>query len=411
MTGTPQLQCARSLCTPESYTPDFFAGLHESALDSAQVIVPLVLGLTRAASVIDVGCGTGTWLAVFAANGVRDILGVDGDYVQRTSLEIPPEHFITHDLRTPLRLDRRFDLVVSLEVAEHLPEAAADAYVDSLVRLGPVVLFSAAVPHQGGTNHVNEQWPEFWADKFLKHGLVVADAIRPMIWDHPAVAPWYAQNTLVFAQASCLARLPGLRAAARATRRSRLAMIHPRIFSELSIRASSDRRKGDYYYAETLRLEDRVRDQEATAREFTQEIATLRSCLAAEQSVAAAPRLEHILVALEACQYEVAAVTESLAQSSAALDESHLGLQSSCVLIGQLDAQLQLQHAQLSDLIRRIEAIETEHADLAAELDRRTAELNHWKAAADLPSLPLRTLLNGIWRRIRHGAQRGTDAG
>jgi hypothetical protein len=104
------------------------------------------------------------------------------------------------DLSAPTMLTSKFDLVQSLEVAEHLPERSADNFISFLCSLGPVVLFSAAIPFQGGTNHINEQWPEYWARLFLKHGFLPFDAIRDQVWDDPIVTFYYAQNALLFVQ-------------------------------------------------------------------------------------------------------------------------------------------------------------------------------------------------------------------
>ena len=64
----------------------------------------------------------------------------------REQLRIAPQDFQVQDLRRSFRLERRFDLALCLEVAEHLPAKAADAFVASLVELAPVVVFSAAMP-------------------------------------------------------------------------------------------------------------------------------------------------------------------------------------------------------------------------------------------------------------------------
>lgn len=143
------------------YNEGFFQYLQEGSKRSAEQIVPILLELIQPQSVIDVGCGTGTWLSVFCEHGIEDIWGVDGDYVQEEALEIPKDRFLSHDLTKPLALDRKFDLAISLEVAEHLPCDSAEAFVDSLTQLAPVILFSAAIPFQGGVGHVNEQWQEY----------------------------------------------------------------------------------------------------------------------------------------------------------------------------------------------------------------------------------------------------------
>jgi SAM-dependent methyltransferase len=217
----------------QPYSRTFFRDVSGGARRSAQEIVPLILDLVHPGSVIDVGCASGTWLAIFRAHGVADILGVDGDYVERDRLEIPPGTFRSHDLTQPLTLDRRFDLVVSLEVAEHLPRRCAGQFVDSLTRLGPAVLFSAAIPYQGGTHHVNEQWQDYWAARFRERGYVAVDCLRPQIWTNERVEYWYAQNALLYVEAAYLAAHPTLRAAAERFAGLPLAVVHPRRYAEV----------------------------------------------------------------------------------------------------------------------------------------------------------------------------------
>ncbi len=165
---------------------------------SAAAIVPAVLRVFPARSVVDVGCGTGNLLAEFARHGVSDLLGIDGDHVPRDQLAVPPAQFRAADLLTLTGIGRGFDLACSLEFAEHLPPARAEGLVALLAAAAPVILFSAAVPGQGGVGHVNEQRQSYWASLFAAHGRVPVDCIRPAIHDAPGVAWYYAQNTLVY---------------------------------------------------------------------------------------------------------------------------------------------------------------------------------------------------------------------
>jgi SAM-dependent methyltransferase len=180
----------------------------ERSEQSARVIMPQVLGLCGARSVIDVGCGLGAWAAECRRLGARDVVAVDGDYVARAELVIAPETFLAHDLTTALRMERTFDLALSLEVAHYLPESRAGGFVTDLCELAPLVLFSAAIPHQGGRGHVNEQWPAWWAERFAEHGYTPVDCVRDEVWEDGRVASWYAQNTLLFASAA--AHVPAL---------------------------------------------------------------------------------------------------------------------------------------------------------------------------------------------------------
>jgi len=108
------------------YTKEFYRIQQPGSLQAARTIVPLVAQLIKPKSVVDVGCGTGTFLSVFRENGIEDILGIDGNYVDRNMLLIPKEYFLPQDITKSFKLGRRFDLVVSLEVAEHLPAHRAE---------------------------------------------------------------------------------------------------------------------------------------------------------------------------------------------------------------------------------------------------------------------------------------------
>ncbi len=211
------------------YDPAFFHAWQPGSARSARVIVPLVVDLLRPGSVVDVGCGIGAWLSVFKEYGVEDVVGVDGDYVDRAELLVDPRRFVAHDLEEPLHLQRSFDLAVSLEVAEHLRPEAAETFVESLVRLAPVVLFSAAVPEQGGADHRNEQWPEYWAELFARHSYEPVDCVRRRVWSNPDVEVWYAQNTLLYVERSALARHERLACEPR-PEHGALALVHPRAY-------------------------------------------------------------------------------------------------------------------------------------------------------------------------------------
>jgi SAM-dependent methyltransferase len=212
------------------YDREYYDRFHQGVRSSAQVVVPLIVELLHPRSVVDVGCGTGTWLKVFEEQGLGDLCGFDGEYVPETSLEIPADRFVAADLRLGVNVDRRFDLAVSLEVAEHLPEGSAVDFVQSLTRLAPVVMFSAAIPHQGGLGHVNEQWPDYWQELFRRCDFMAVDCLRPKIWENPDVRVWYAQNILLFVEHAHLDSHPELKSEYERSRDRPLSIVHPTMF-------------------------------------------------------------------------------------------------------------------------------------------------------------------------------------
>lgn len=208
----------------------------DTSTQSAEIVVPLVLSLVSPKSVVDVGCGEGKWLSVFKRLGVKEIYGVDGAWVKKERLAIPPENFESVNLEKQINLNRVYDLAVTLEVAEHLHEEYADNFVSSLVNLAPVVLFSAAIPLQGGDHHVNEQWPEYWAEKFAHHGYVPVDPIRRHIWGDSRVSFFYQQNILMFVKESELPKYQKIAVERASGHGKALSLVHPFMFDHYAKR-------------------------------------------------------------------------------------------------------------------------------------------------------------------------------
>lgn len=214
------------MTTTTKYSRPFYEDIGPGSEASARRILPVVLDLVHPSSAVDVGCGDGSWLQVLSELGIDEVVGVDGPWAL-AGLKIDRASFVPLDLSSPLGLGRRFDLAISLEVAEHLPASGAPRFVKQLTELAPVVLFSAAVPGQGGTGHVNEQWPDHWAELFAAHGYALVDALRQRFWDDPTIEPWYAQNAFVYASEAARTQSPALAAAAEEGPHLPLRVVHP----------------------------------------------------------------------------------------------------------------------------------------------------------------------------------------
>ena len=178
-------------------------------------VITLLKNFMRINSVIDIGCGVGNMLKACSDLGAEVIRGVDGSWVKPEFLLIPPERFTQYDLSQPDLAgkipEKHFDLTVSSEVAEHLEPKDADVFMDNLTAFSDVILFSAAIPGQGGDHHVNEQWPSYWLARFRARGFVPVDCIRPEIWSDNSIRADYRQNLFVLVRESALEEYPAFK--------------------------------------------------------------------------------------------------------------------------------------------------------------------------------------------------------
>lgn len=214
------------------YNSDHEQAMAQKLVD-ARVILPLVGDLMPVRSVLDVVCGFGAFLAVWREMGVENCLGVEGDWIERERLIVPGDLVLTRNLERPLgpEVPDGFDLAMCLEVAEHLSEDRSAGIVADLVERAPVVLFSAAIPGQGGTGHINEQWHGYWVKRFRRQGYERINALRPALWDNRKVSWWYSQNAMLFASWNALESLPALRRAADMTAALPDNLVHPAMYA------------------------------------------------------------------------------------------------------------------------------------------------------------------------------------
>ncbi len=215
------------------YSRQFYDRHRAGAASSAEVVVGLLpeLGLGAMHRVLDLGCGQGMWLDACATAGASELTGVDGPWnathhstgsrIRFVPMEL--DQLTAADLVTAA--EPPFDLAICVEVLEHLPPPAGDAAVAGLTACAPVVLFSAAIPGQGGTGHQNEQWPSYWAERFDRHGFVAYDVIRPRVWNDARVQPWYRQNLVLYAR-------PGTLASSEPSVFSAIDLVHPEVFAD-----------------------------------------------------------------------------------------------------------------------------------------------------------------------------------
>jgi len=183
------------------YDPHYHDDKAAASRHAADVILPIVFSVVAVESVVDVGCGYGNWLAAARALGVTDLTGIEGPWAAAwRDRDVLATEFdlVLADLEAPLRVERTYDLVICIEVVEHLTARRAPGFVADLCAAGETVLLGAAIPGQRGPNHVHERWLSQWAADFAQHGYEPIDCIRPRIWGDPSLWTHHRQNPVLF---------------------------------------------------------------------------------------------------------------------------------------------------------------------------------------------------------------------
>ena len=180
------------------YDNNFYDQMTKMSIQSAEIYVNYLTKHIKPSSVIDLGCGRGAWLKAFKGCDISKLKGIDGNWINPEDLldeSIVFEPLNLNQLKLP---KERYDLAMSLEVAEHLEVEAADNFVNFLTSASDLVLFGSAYKNQGGTNHINEQKHSYWANKFTSNGFLPFDVFREKFWDNDKVGFWYRQNIFLY---------------------------------------------------------------------------------------------------------------------------------------------------------------------------------------------------------------------
>lgn len=161
------------------YDESYYRKHEKGSYNSAITILEYILSFYKFNSLIDLGCGMGTWCKAASDLGVENILGLDQHVYEQQYMLISDKNYIRFNLKNKLNGYGPFDIAISVEVAEHIDNTYVDSFIRNVCSQSNVVLFSAALPFQGGTGHINEKRCSFWKQKFNKYGYEIIDCIRP----------------------------------------------------------------------------------------------------------------------------------------------------------------------------------------------------------------------------------------
>jgi hypothetical protein len=147
--------------------------------------------------------------------------------VQRSLLVIPQHTFTERNLEQYIQLDKKYDLCISLEVGEHIIPECAKTFIKSLTDASDFVLFSAAIPFQRGKNHVNLQWPKYWAAVFSEYGYLSLDLVRFRIWGNDKIPSHYQQNIVFYVKKERIGELKDSEVLTVSVTNTPISIVHP----------------------------------------------------------------------------------------------------------------------------------------------------------------------------------------
>jgi cyclopropane fatty-acyl-phospholipid synthase-like methyltransferase len=184
----------------EIYDKRYNDFLDAVASESAPAMAATIERIFKPNSIIDVGCGAGTLLAQLKRIGL-EVKGLEYSDAGIARCREKGVHVEKFDLETEEAIQGSWDVTVSFEVAEHLPESLADNYVRVISQFSPAVIMSAATVGQGGHDHVNEEPHEYWIEKMQRRGFDYDGQTSYQVRVELAgkgVASWYVNNTMIF---------------------------------------------------------------------------------------------------------------------------------------------------------------------------------------------------------------------
>ena len=166
--------------------------------EQAAALADVLRLLYKPAVVADVGCNSGLYLEGFRDAGCQ-VMGFDCDDEALALAAVPVTKI---DITSFKPIDFRADMALCLEVLEHIPAEKEDAALLNLCTVSDTIIFSAAVPGQGGDGHINCQPKQHWIDKFEELGFRAAEAeaeyILAQLNGYPGIMGWLRNNLIVF---------------------------------------------------------------------------------------------------------------------------------------------------------------------------------------------------------------------
>ncbi len=155
-------------------------------------------------SVLDLGCGVGSYLEGFFDAGCRDLLGIELNFDKAKKYIVDNIFFfiVEGDATIELNLNRKFDCIISFEVGEHIEPNGTEMFINNLTSYSnKYIILTVAPPGQRGTGHINLRDRDFWIKSIVIKGFLYRkDLVEKYkkVWKKFNVEKYIINNLMVF---------------------------------------------------------------------------------------------------------------------------------------------------------------------------------------------------------------------
>jgi len=163
-----------------------------------------IVSMFQPKSILDLGCGIGSYLEGALEGGCKDLYGIELNYDKAKKYITKNISFYikSGDITKELNLKKKFDCVLSIEVAEHVEMSQVSFFINNIIRYAEkYILFTAAPPGQPGRGHINLKKKNFWIKYIEDKGVTYKDEIVQQCvkaWSDFNTPLYILQNLMVF---------------------------------------------------------------------------------------------------------------------------------------------------------------------------------------------------------------------
>jgi cyclopropane fatty-acyl-phospholipid synthase-like methyltransferase len=191
------------------YNDEFFLWHLTYAREYSMKTMDWYIDAYKPTSVVDFGCGIGSYLESCYNKGIKNIAGYDigGEYAQKYTPDFLYPFIEYCDCTKPIKTQQKYECVISFETIEHIEPSGTNVFIENLVNATDFdkgrILFTGAPPEQEGCGHINCRDKQEWIEIFAEQDFTVDQHLTELVKDawtglNVGCPPYIINNLLIF---------------------------------------------------------------------------------------------------------------------------------------------------------------------------------------------------------------------